>query len=73
MTTTKDTLAVRLAAERRKQGLSQRELAERADVTRAYISMLEAGSNIPSVATLQRLARALETTTAYLIEGEEAA
>lgn len=42
------------------QGMSQRELAERAGVRQADISRIERGAGNPTEVTLQRLATALE-------------
>lgn len=52
---------------RQRQGLSQEELGERADLHRTYISMMERGIKSPTVVTLVDLARALETTTGALM------
>ncbi len=41
---------------RKRLGLTQEELAEKAGLTQAYISRLEAGVANPSLRTLQRLA-----------------
>lgn len=49
----------RLRARRLERGLSQRDLAERAGVTRQAISSIEAGAATASVAVALRLARAL--------------
>jgi ribosome-binding protein aMBF1 (putative translation factor) len=46
-------------AARTTQGLSQRELAERADVTDKYLSRIEVGAAMPSVFVADCLARAL--------------
>src|SRR5207237_1218665 len=40
-------------------GISQEELAERADLHRTYVSDVEAGKRNPSLASIQRLASAL--------------
>lgn len=44
---------------REAQGLTQKALAERADVAQATISHLEVGKYTPSVSTLQKVARVL--------------
>jgi transcriptional regulator with XRE-family HTH domain len=49
----------RLRAARAAQGLSQRELAERADVADKYLSRIEVGAAMPSVFVADCLARAL--------------
>jgi len=45
---------------RRRRGLTQAELAKRADLSRIYIAKLESGDRVaPSLAVLERIARAL--------------
>ena len=55
--------AIRLATEihdlREKRGLSQRELAERLGTTQSAIARLEAGNVTPNLATLDKIAHAL--------------
>jgi len=49
-----------LAAARKKAGLTQEEVAERADTTQSAIARLEGGNGgLPSVALLDRIARAV--------------
>ena len=43
-------------------GFSQEELAERAELHRTYVSDVEAGKRNPSLASIQRLAKALDTS-----------
>jgi transcriptional regulator with XRE-family HTH domain len=51
------------------QGLSQKALGKRAKVTDAYITMLETGKRkSPSLAVLQRLAKALGVPVTALLE-----
>jgi transcriptional regulator with XRE-family HTH domain len=45
--------------ERERQGLRQEDLAERAGIKRPNIARLEKGKHLPSVSTLQKVARAL--------------
>ena len=52
-------------------GLSQEQLAEVAAVDRAYISQIETGQRNPSVMVLERIAAALEVTTAELMSAED--
>jgi len=54
--------------ERRKQGLSQSELAERAGVSRNYVSLIERGeaTNV-SVGVIDKLATVLKVTPAVLL------
>ncbi len=51
-----------LRAIRERRGLKQQELAEAAGVTPAQVCSFEAGTRLPAVRTLRRLAAALDTT-----------
>lgn len=51
-----------LRRRRLKLGLTQEELAARADVTRNYVGMLEHGERNPTLNTVAMLAVALETS-----------
>ncbi len=53
-----DTVGARLQALRQKFGLSQRELARRADVTNSTLSMIEQGKVSPSVGSLEKILHA---------------
>jgi len=50
-----DSVGARLQALRKKFGLSQRELARRADVTNSTLSMIEQGKVSPSVGSLEKI------------------
>jgi transcriptional regulator with XRE-family HTH domain len=52
-------------------GLTQESLAERAELTRNYISELERGLKSPSLATIEALARALGTRAYALVKSAE--
>jgi CheY-like chemotaxis protein/DNA-binding XRE family transcriptional regulator len=52
---------------RRRLGISQEALAERADLHRTYISDVEGGARNVSLKTMERLARALEVSNATLL------
>ncbi|TVZ38869.1 transcriptional regulator with XRE-family HTH domain [Alteromonadaceae bacterium 2753L.S.0a.02] len=52
-------LGDRLQAVRKQRGLSQRELARRADVTNSTLSMIEQGKVSPSVASLEKILAAV--------------
>jgi transcriptional regulator with XRE-family HTH domain len=57
-----------LQAKRETRGLTQESLAKRAKVARSYLAKLEAGhSKNPSLAVLQRLAKALGVPVAALL------
>ena len=62
------TLRTVLKEIRTKKGWSQRELAEKAETTGAYIAMLETGrKQNPSLAVLKRLAKALGVPVTELL------
>ena len=53
-------------------GISQEELADRANLHRTYISLLERGKRNPSLNVVQALAAALGTTMTRLVSEVEA-
>ncbi len=62
----------RIRALREAKGLSQGDIKKRSGLKRAYISRVENGHTVPSVETLEKLARALEAPLYQLFyEGEE--
>ena len=63
-------LAERLRALRLRKGLSQRTLAEMAEISGIQYGRYEQGRNVPSADTLRRLADILETSGDYLLEGQ---
>jgi transcriptional regulator with XRE-family HTH domain len=60
MGTIRQILADNMRKYRRKQGLTQEKLAEKADVTSQYIAMIEMCSKFPKPEMLERLAKSLE-------------
>lgn len=50
------------------KGLSQEKLGLEADLRRTYISVLELGHQQPSLTTIFKLAKALNSRATYLIE-----
>ncbi len=62
----------RIFALRKEAGITQRELAEAAGVSREFITVLEAGYKIPPLATLCGIAEKLDVTIDYLIYGDKA-
>ena len=62
-----------LRALRNECGLSQESLALEAELDRTFISMLERGQRLPSIATLRAVARPLGLTGAELMARVEAA
>jgi DNA-binding XRE family transcriptional regulator len=61
-------IAARIAALRAQRGWTQEELARRARLNRAYLARLETDRHAPTLATLQKLAKALRVTVSALIE-----
>jgi transcriptional regulator with XRE-family HTH domain len=59
--------AARLREVRRQRGLTQRELAERAEITETYLSRLESVGAAPGIDLVDRLATALGTTVHDLL------
>jgi transcriptional regulator with XRE-family HTH domain len=57
-----------LRALRIERGLTQAQLAERADTNTMFISKLERGVTTPTIGTLVRLARALGCSVAQLVD-----
>jgi transcriptional regulator with XRE-family HTH domain len=55
----RETFARNLRENRRKSGLTQAQLAEKAEVSTHYIALIELARNIPKVETIVRLAKAL--------------
>lgn len=60
--------AAEIKACRARIGISQEELAHRADVHRSFIARLEVAETQPSLAVLLRLADALETDPADVVK-----
>src|ERR1700720_3186038 len=57
-----------IKTQRTSLGISQEELAHRADLHRTYVSDLERGARNPSVDSIDKLARALEVSLSSLFE-----
>ena len=53
---------------REKRGLTQEALAKAAGITRVYVAKIEAGEKVPSIPTLQKLAKALKVKVGKLLE-----
>lgn len=63
----REVFAANLKRYRRAAGLSQEELAHRADIDRTYISALERGRYAASIDIVERLAAELKTDAAELL------
>ena len=68
-----DALGARLRRERTGRGFSLKTLAARASVSRSMLSEVERGAKVPSVLVLDRIATALDTSIARLLDEERAA
>lgn len=66
-------IAANVSARRTQLGLTQREVAERIPTSQAYYAHLEAGRVNATVEVLWKLAKALETEPAALIETPDVA
>jgi transcriptional regulator with XRE-family HTH domain len=64
-------LGARLKAVRQARGISQRELARRADVTNGAISLIEQNKSSPSVASLKKLLDSLSMSLAEFFSLEQ--
>ena len=60
MANLRDILANNLKENRKKCGLSQAKLSEKASISTQYIAMIEVSRKFPTPEVLERLARALE-------------
>lgn len=65
----RDRFAVNLRRARETAGISQEELAERCEIHRTEVSLLERGGREPRLGTLVKLATALGTTPEALCQG----
>ena len=63
-------LGRRIRAERRKQELTQEQLAEMADISDSFMGHIERGGRILSVETLLKIANALSLSVEYIVCGE---
>ena len=61
------TLRANFAFRRESLQLRQSDIAERAGVSREFVSMVESGIRVPTLAVLSKLAEALETSSAALL------
>jgi len=66
MANIRDVLAKNLKENRQKRGLTQAQLAERADISTNFIAMIELKHKFPAPETLERIAKALEIETSEL-------
>ncbi len=62
------TIGIRIAEQRKKLGLTQAQLAERAGLDSVYLSQLERGQRLPSLQSLLRLAKLLKVKPGNLLD-----
>lgn len=60
-----------LRSARESVGISQEDLANRAGLHRTYVSLIERGQRTASIAVVEKLAAALDTSMSGLIGGAE--
>jgi transcriptional regulator with XRE-family HTH domain len=65
----RDRFSVNLRRARQDAGISQEELAERCEIHRTEVSLLERGGREPRLGTMVKLATALGTTPEALCAG----
>ena len=66
MTDLRKVLASNMKFYRKKLGISQAKLAEKANITDNYIALIETGKRFPSVTMLERIAKVLQKDTIEL-------
>ena len=64
----KEILAANIKENRRKKGLTQEKLAEKADMSLHYLAILELARKFPSGEMLERIAQALEVESYELFK-----
>ena len=55
-------LGKKIQKKRNERGLTQEELADKVNVSRAYIGYIEQGRNTPSLEVIEKIARVLKTS-----------
>jgi transcriptional regulator with XRE-family HTH domain len=68
MSPTSKQMGTQIRRLRKAKGISQAALAQRAHLTRVYITRLEAGQQDPSLSTISALAKALGVPVTALLE-----
>jgi transcriptional regulator with XRE-family HTH domain len=72
MTTLSRRLGGRIGALRRRSGATQEQLAERAEISVSFLSMIEGGRRLPHLSTVERIAAALGVPPFELLRFEAA-
>lgn len=66
------TIGERIKRYRKERGFTQKELAEKTNLSRSHIASIERNQYTPSIATLTEIANALSINSSILISPEEA-
>lgn len=61
------TIGKKVKKRRTSLGLTQEELAEKVGISRTYMGFVEQGRNVPTLETLEKIARALKVKTSELL------
>ena len=61
-------LSKKIQKRRKELGLTQEQLAEKVGVSRAYMGYIEQARNTPALETLEKIAKALKTSTSELLK-----
>jgi transcriptional regulator with XRE-family HTH domain len=61
------TIGKKVKKRRASLGLTQEELAEKVGISRAYMGFVEQGRNVPTLETLEKIAKALKVKIAELV------
>lgn len=67
---TKENIGRRIKEARAKRGLTQEQVAERADITIVYLSELERGVKLPSLTVFVKIAEVLHVSTDSLLRDD---
>jgi len=66
----KEGIGKRIKFMRKHKGYTQEKLARLANVTQSYISAIESGCRLPNVEVLSDIARVLDVSVDYILNGE---
>lgn len=59
-------LSKKIQRRRKELGLTQEELAEKVEISRAYMGFIEQGRNVPSIEVVDKIAKALKVSVSSL-------
>ena len=68
MSPTPKQMGSRIRRLRKAKGMSQQDIADKARLTRVFITRVEAGQQDPSLSTINAIARALDVSAAELMK-----